>query len=334
MDLPIIVAALLLPWMLGVALLAALRDPARAPAGAGEFAWQAGAGWFVGAFALTLWMRALSFAGLRFGVAAVALPLIALASALLFVAWRRDGRRLVAAKLAALSALVASPGLAGAARVAWWAVIAWLALRFALLALEVTWRPLYPWDAWIQWATKARVWYEYGTLVPFARAGDWFAAGGTLFFDASPEYPPTVPLWQVWIEPGARPLRRRPDQRAVVDDRGDADDRRLRRGAPARPPAADGACGHGAGRDAAARQRPRRARRLRRPAARRVLHRRRAGVRPVGGRGGRRERARLARRRARAAAAPRLHPDQESRPGLGPDRGARTSPWRCRRVTV
>ncbi len=199
MDLPIVVAALLLPWMLGASIVAALRDPARAPEAPGEFAWLAGAGWFVGAFVLTLWMRALALAGLRFGLAAVALPLVALALALLLVAWRRGGRRLVAAKLAALSALVRSPGLAGAARVAWWAAIAWLALRFALLALEITWRPLYPWDAWIQWATKARVWYEYGTLVPFGRAGEWFAAGGKLFFDASPEYPPTVPLWQVWM---------------------------------------------------------------------------------------------------------------------------------------
>ena len=199
MDLPIVVAALLLPWMLGTTLLAALRARARAPDAAGEFAWLTGAGWFVGAFALTLWMRALSQAGVRFSVAAVALPLVALALAAGFVVWRRDGRRFVDAKMSALRALVLSPGLADAARVVWWAVIAWLALRFVLLAFEVAWRPLYPWDAWIQWATKARVWYEFGMLTPFARSAEWFAAGGAVFFDASPEYPPTVPLWQVWI---------------------------------------------------------------------------------------------------------------------------------------
>ena len=60
------------------------------------------------------------------------------------------------------------------------------------------WTPLYPWDAWIQWATKARVWYSLGHIVPFGRTDAWFAANGAIWFDASPNYPATVPLWQVW----------------------------------------------------------------------------------------------------------------------------------------
>jgi hypothetical protein len=58
--------------------------------------------------------------------------------------------------------------------------------------------PLYPWDAWIQWATKARVWFELGHMVPFERSESWFNAGGSAWFDAAPSYPATVPLWQVW----------------------------------------------------------------------------------------------------------------------------------------
>lgn len=104
----------------------------------------------------------------------------------------------ITAPAAAARALIASPGLAGVTRAVWWIAIGWLTLRFAMLALEVAWRPLYPWDAWIQWATKARVWYELGRVAPFARAEDWFAAGGSVYFDASPEYPPTMPLLQVW----------------------------------------------------------------------------------------------------------------------------------------
>ncbi len=68
----------------------------------------------------------------------------------------------------------------------------------ALLGAEILSRPLYPWDAWTQWATKARVWYELSHIVPFARQDAWLAAGGGLYFDASPEYPPTMPLLQVW----------------------------------------------------------------------------------------------------------------------------------------
>ena len=66
------------------------------------------------------------------------------------------------------------------------------------MAAEVAWRPLYPWDAWVQWATKARVWYELGHLAPFVRADVWLAGAGGAYFDASPNYPATVPLLQVW----------------------------------------------------------------------------------------------------------------------------------------
>ena len=60
------------------------------------------------------------------------------------------------------------------------------------------WQPLYPWDAWTQWATKARVWFELGRIVPFASADAWFAADGAAYFDAAPGNPPTMPLLQVW----------------------------------------------------------------------------------------------------------------------------------------
>lgn len=193
-----LVGGLLLPWALGITALAAIRSRARPLAAAGEIAWLAGAGYLVGAFLLTLWMRALSLAGIRFGVATIALPLAALTVALGWIAWRRDRRPIVDATRDALRALVRSPGLVGAARTLWIVAIVWLAIRFVLLGLEVTWQPLYPWDAWIQWATKARVWYELGYLAPFARTIEWLQANGAFYFDASPEYPPTVPLLQAW----------------------------------------------------------------------------------------------------------------------------------------
>lgn len=192
-----LVAGLLLPWVLGIGLVSALRDRARAIA-PGELAWIAGAGYLAGAFALTLWMRALSLVGLRFGVTTIAMPLAALSAALLWIAWRRERGAIADATRDAMRSLLYSPGLSGAARTLWIAAIAWLAIRFAMLALEVAWQPLYPWDAWIQWATKARVWYELGYLAPFARAAEWFQANGAVYFDASPEYPPTVPLLQAW----------------------------------------------------------------------------------------------------------------------------------------
>ena len=89
-------------------------------------------------------------------------------------------------------------GLDGRSRLLWFALLAWLALRSLLLFAEVATQPLYPWDAWMQWATKARVWFELKAWVPFVNTDAWLAAKGALYTDAAPTYPATVPLWQVW----------------------------------------------------------------------------------------------------------------------------------------
>jgi hypothetical protein len=198
MDTIALIAGALLPWGIGLAALCAVRAPSRPLAAPGEIAWLAGAGYLAGVFVLTLWMRALSLAGVHFGVAVIALPLAVAGAALAWVAWRRHGHTLVDAPRAALRALVAPPEVAGATRLVWWLLLALLALRFVLLGLDVARQPLYPWDAWMQWATKARVWYELGRIVPFAGSETWLAGGSAAYFDAAPGYPPTVPLLQVW----------------------------------------------------------------------------------------------------------------------------------------
>ncbi|MFO1322750.1 MAG: hypothetical protein U1F15_01685 [Burkholderiales bacterium] len=198
MDVIALVAGLLLPWWLGVSALALLRARARPLDSDGELAWLAGAGYLAGAFLLTVWMRVLSAAGAKFGVVAVALPLAVAAIACTALAWRREPAAWRDALRGAGRMPAAPAALARGMRMLWWGLIGWLALRFALLGAELTTRPLYPWDAWTQWATKARVWYELGYLAPFARIDAWLAANGAVYFDASPEYPPTMPLLQVW----------------------------------------------------------------------------------------------------------------------------------------
>ena len=191
---------LLLPWLLGFALLSALDwpRPSTLPAvpSAGGTALRLGTGYFVGALLLTMWMRALSVTGIPFGRLSIGAPLFAVAAALLF--WAARGQRVPLATLSDLPRFLIRPPLRGWQRFAWTVLLAWLALRFALLAAEVAWRPLYPWDAWVQWATKARVWYELGRIVPFVHAEDWLAGATGAYFDASPNYPATVPLLQVW----------------------------------------------------------------------------------------------------------------------------------------
>ncbi|HSD00207.1 MAG TPA: hypothetical protein VLI21_14975, partial [Casimicrobiaceae bacterium] len=152
-----------------------------------------------------LWMRALSLAGVPFSALSIGAPVVMATLALawtlrrrasdafaLVLPWRRQGGGVRTATLA--------EDLRASRRERYfiYAIAAWLVLRFVVLLLDVIWTPLYPWDAWIQWATKARVWYSLGHIVPFGRSEAWFAANGAMWLDASPDYPATVPLWQVW----------------------------------------------------------------------------------------------------------------------------------------
>ena len=189
-----------LPWALGAALMVALRLLSRSAQTTDQVAWTIGCGWFVGAFALTLWMRVLSLFGIPFSLSSIGIPLGFVTIALIvFVMRREPGARWREAVRGGLRELGGGE-LTGWRRALWLVICVWLALRSLLLLLDVATMPLYPWDAWIQWATKARVWFELGRIVPFERGDGWFNAAGGAWFDAAPNYPATVPLWQVWTD--------------------------------------------------------------------------------------------------------------------------------------
>jgi hypothetical protein len=168
----------------------------------GEWAWIVGTGWFVGALLLTLVMRLDSAVGVAFGRAAIGLPLAAVGAVAAVFAWRAvrtdPARRPLAACAREFVDAALGKDLVLWQRVLWWLLLGWLAIRFGVLLAEVMTRPLYAWDSWIQWATKARVWFELRSMVPFGPMHEWLPANGALYFDAAPHYPATVPLWQVW----------------------------------------------------------------------------------------------------------------------------------------
>ena len=198
MDILFLWLGWLLVWTFGIAVVAVLRATSSHGSGAGLVAMTAGCGWFAGQYLLTLMMRALALAGIPFGVGAIAAAVAGLALLLAWVAWRRFDGQLIDGTAAALRGLRGAD-LSKRRRVAWFAMLGWLGLRLALLLVEVLRRPMYPWDAWEQWATKARVWYALGTMAPFVSASEWLApSGANVYFDAAPNYPSTVPLTQVW----------------------------------------------------------------------------------------------------------------------------------------
>jgi hypothetical protein len=188
-DALLLTFSVVLPWAAGTAWLRFLPKSGPLP-----WAISVGYGHFVGLLALTLCMRATSLAGMKwnfwvlaalvagFGAVAVAIGRGRMGGALALPAWRD-----------------AWAGLGRRQRILAGLLVAAVAVRLAGLLLEIVWRPLFPWDAWVQWATKARVWYAQGYMAPFVTFLEWVNSdAGKMYTDPAPGYPGTVPLLQVW----------------------------------------------------------------------------------------------------------------------------------------
>jgi hypothetical protein len=189
MEAFLLAISVLLPWAAGTAWVRVLPKGVRLP-----WTTALGYGHFLGIVALTLLMRAASLAGLKWNFWAIAL-VVAAVGAVPFVVAR--GR--IREALSAPSWREEWASVERWKRLVAWILLAALLVRFAGLLLEIVWRPLYPWDAWMQWATKARVWFERGTIVPFVPFTEWVSADPAMAFtDPTPSYPATIPLLQVW----------------------------------------------------------------------------------------------------------------------------------------
>jgi hypothetical protein len=189
-DLAGVLLSVGLPWVTGTLWVRALWRSEQDERGA----LSVGYGYVAGAFATTLLMRLVDLTGQRWSLAWIALPMLALAA----TAWlgvksqrslREDWRR-------AASGLAAAPT---PSRRLFWLFLALCAIETVVIAVFVAWSLLLPYDAMAQWADKARVWYEYGRLLPFVDASDWYRfQDGLHFWDPNPGYPATAPLLQVW----------------------------------------------------------------------------------------------------------------------------------------
>jgi hypothetical protein len=184
-----LVISVMLPWAAGAAWLRLVPRGAPLP-----WTIALGYGHFLGIVVLTLLMRAMSLAGLPWNFWLLA-ALLAAAGAIP-VAWSR-GR--IRQALAPPDVRGEWSGLDKGKRIVAIVLLAMVVVRLAGLLLEIVWRPLFPWDAWMQWATKARVWFEAGRIVPFVAYDAWLATyPASAYTDPVPNYPATVPLLQAW----------------------------------------------------------------------------------------------------------------------------------------
>ncbi len=184
--------AVLLPWLAGVAVVRAVSGSQ----------WNLyaglGLGFFVGQIVVIVLLLAWDwlFSGLSFWPIAGAL---AGGSAVLLGATLLMGGSPRVSRMQALSWPVRLLMLALMGLVLW---------RFGTMVQELALRPLFAWDAWMNWAPKAVVWFYHGELTPFVLPPAWLVAGPeqevySLGNWRASGYPPGVPLVMLWAMLGA-----------------------------------------------------------------------------------------------------------------------------------
>lgn len=192
MDILLTTLALLLPVLLG-GLWLNLIMPAALPA---RTVLVFGNGALIGLLLIPQLMWGLDFVGVPLSFVSTGLlvgALIIVAIALHFF----RGKRAAAISAPDASAFTSMPATH---QVLFILLLCLVIIRCITLGLEILWRPLFPWDATMHWATKAKVWFEFHRMVPFVENSVWLNAGGqNIFTDRHPGYPHTVPLLQVWM---------------------------------------------------------------------------------------------------------------------------------------
>jgi hypothetical protein len=184
MDAVRLALGIALPWLAGYALVRA----ATSRLGTRDAWADAGYGHFAGILVVTLLLRANDVAGMPLSALPVAVALLVIAAAGFLVASRT--------RIPAHAPIATD---AHAWRWLTYAAIALIALRVGTLAADVLLRPLFAWDAWAQWGTKAKVWSGLRDIVPFIGSEDWILQRRSGYTDTAPNYPATLPLLQTWM---------------------------------------------------------------------------------------------------------------------------------------
>lgn len=74
-----------------------------------------------------------------------------------------------------------------------------VAAHLALIALELYYRPVFPWDAWQTWMYKAKAWYFSGGPVALDAPEDWINSAGSRQYNVQANhYPGLVPAMSYW----------------------------------------------------------------------------------------------------------------------------------------
>lgn len=96
--------------------------------------------------------------------------------------------------------VVANPPASRGQRILFWLLLAGLAVHLLLGALEISQRPIYPWDAWHSWMYRAKAWFFTGDIVTMSSPQDWATGASAAFYNVpGNHYPSFLPISALWI---------------------------------------------------------------------------------------------------------------------------------------
>jgi hypothetical protein len=155
----------------------------------------AGFGYILGIYATRIFLQTLVYVGLEFSYLPVIILLLVISCMLGFAIYRSP---------AAEKAYEFEGGI----KFAWQAgfamlLLALIGLRYWIISKEILMLPIYSWDAWMNWAPKSLVWFQYKNYTAFVSPQDWLTHSSiipvyTLGNWHSSEYPETVPFIHLW----------------------------------------------------------------------------------------------------------------------------------------
>jgi hypothetical protein len=191
MNIPLLIIALLLPWLGGYWWLGILaRRYSRSPF---SLCSQMGYGLFLGYSGLQ--GIVLGYDSLTGGVAF--LPIIAAITLItglggwLYVQSPRH--------FSAIGGKVDRITNSRAEAVLLWLFVAWTLLHLIFVAIEILYRPVFPWDAWLSWMYRAKAWYFSSEILLMDNPSTWVSGTGTATYNvAGHSYPTFSPILALW----------------------------------------------------------------------------------------------------------------------------------------
>ena len=200
MDYPSLLIALLLPWLAGYLWLAVI-DQRFNPA-TPNLLRQIGYGLFLGYAGLQGTVLAYNrlFGSVDFWPILALIGLITAIGAAVLVKTRPSVlSKTGTAALSKTGPAAAASGPSTAANALFWLLIAWTTVHLLLVAIEILHRPIFAWDAWLNWMYRAKAWFFAGHIFVMDAPAEWLSGTGKALYNvAGNHYPTLVPVLALW----------------------------------------------------------------------------------------------------------------------------------------